>query len=491
MFRKKLFVLLIFLNCTVSVYNQSCFQDGIYFSSQAQIDDFPINNPNCIEIGRVVISGIDIKNLEPLNQIQQIQGSLIIQDCPTLFNISIGSHLTVISDSLIIEDNSNLNSISGFNGITTVSDLIIEFNENLNEIHGFESLLEVFDNVFIRGDNLSQLSEFPELKIIGGNFNVGWITANITGFEKLEHIEGDMSLGQDVTIMISGFSNLTNVSGALRMNVVPNLESLIGFRNLNTIGKVLVIGNNEELKDFTDFESLESIGSLIITDLNAIIDFKGMEKLNTIENQLRVSECQSLQSLKGLQNVSFLNPTLLILSNNPLLRECSIKGLCDSLDELIGTPANNNIGCSSIDEILERCTLDSTFLEQDICLGETLNIGHESYTEIGFYEQSLTSCLGLDSVLNITIVESNECDDCIISIPGLGVQVKKLKHGFIIEFEDQTQQEFELKERLLDFVEQKILKVNKLRSKKNKIHFRKNHFDKLLQKLELGGVLKL
>ena len=47
-----------------SMFSQSCLPQGISFTSQAQIDSFPINYPGCTEIeGPVTISGSNIKNL--------------------------------------------------------------------------------------------------------------------------------------------------------------------------------------------------------------------------------------------------------------------------------------------------------------------------------------------------------------------------------------------------------------------------------------------
>ena len=199
-----------------------------------------------------------------------------------------------------------------------------------------------------------------------------------------------------------------------------------------------------------------------------------------------------LVSLKGLQNVSFMNPDFLLLANNPSLNSCSIKGLCESLNNFeSGGVGQNGIGCSSNDEVLARCTLDSTFIQEDICLGETLNIGGQTYTEIGFYEQTLSSCLGLDSVLNITIVESNDCGDCDVSVPGLGLQIKKLKNSYVVEFKDQTQKKFESIENLVVFLEKTNSTSNSLRINKNKLRFSKEHLEQLLINLKPGSVLKM
>ncbi len=89
----------------------NCFPDGIIFSTQEEIDNFPGNYPFCSEIeGPVEIKGDDITNLD----------SLIV--------------LTSIGGELIIKNNPALNSLSGLDSINhgTISDLTIKNNPSLS-----------------------------------------------------------------------------------------------------------------------------------------------------------------------------------------------------------------------------------------------------------------------------------------------------------------------------------------------------------------------
>jgi hypothetical protein len=59
----KTHLVILFVLCgLISTFSQSCFLGGITFSTQEEIDNFPIDNPDCIEIGRVLITGTDINN---------------------------------------------------------------------------------------------------------------------------------------------------------------------------------------------------------------------------------------------------------------------------------------------------------------------------------------------------------------------------------------------------------------------------------------------
>ena len=76
---KKFYILLIALFIVNGTIAQDCLPEGITFSTQAQIDNFQINHPNCnIILGDVTINGNDITNLNGLSVLNSIGGTLFI-----------------------------------------------------------------------------------------------------------------------------------------------------------------------------------------------------------------------------------------------------------------------------------------------------------------------------------------------------------------------------------------------------------------------------
>ncbi len=66
-----------YLLITINLFSQPCLPEGITFTTQAQIDNFQVNNPNCTEIeGDVLIEGNDITNLDGLDVIIAVSGNL-------------------------------------------------------------------------------------------------------------------------------------------------------------------------------------------------------------------------------------------------------------------------------------------------------------------------------------------------------------------------------------------------------------------------------
>ena len=68
-----LIVIALLIQSTAS--SQPCLPDGITFQTQAEIDNFQTNYPNCNEIeGDVIISGDSITNLNGLSVVTSIGG---------------------------------------------------------------------------------------------------------------------------------------------------------------------------------------------------------------------------------------------------------------------------------------------------------------------------------------------------------------------------------------------------------------------------------
>ncbi len=76
------FIFLISLHISLFTFHlaaQPCLPEGITFTTQAQIDNFQTNYPNCTEIeGNVGIAGDDITNLNGLNVLTSIGGDMEI-----------------------------------------------------------------------------------------------------------------------------------------------------------------------------------------------------------------------------------------------------------------------------------------------------------------------------------------------------------------------------------------------------------------------------
>ena len=72
----------------LNAMSQPCLPQGITFNHQYEITNFPINYPNCTEIGgRVPIDCSCMSSLTGLGSVISIGGGLSIKNCSSLTNL--------------------------------------------------------------------------------------------------------------------------------------------------------------------------------------------------------------------------------------------------------------------------------------------------------------------------------------------------------------------------------------------------------------------
>lgn len=213
-----------------NVSSQSCLPEGISFTTQAQVNSFQINYPNCTEIeGDIEIYGDDITNLNGLNV------------------------LTLIGGDLRIWENSALTSLTGFNNLISIEgDVEIESNNALINLNGLGNLTIIGGDLFIAANRV--LSSF-------------------SGLENLTSIEGNLSIGRPwgsnpSLISLTGLNNLTSIGGGLFIDGGQSITSLTSLDNLTSIGGDLWIWATSVLTSLTGLDNIDagSIDSLFIFD---------------------------------------------------------------------------------------------------------------------------------------------------------------------------------------------------------------------------------
>lgn len=315
-----LFVLAIALSALTGLHAQnSCLPDGITFTSQAQIDSFPMNYPGCTVIGGDVVvqekvAG-DLIHLDSLYPITSIEGSL---------------EIGVDQIYPFPDGNSSLNDLGGLQHVTSIGGyLSVWGNQALTDLHGLESLTSV-----------------------GGYLSV-W--ENIT-------------LGS-----LGGLENLTSVEGYLSIYDNDALNSLTGLQGLTTIGGNFVVRGNDALTNLSGLDQVSSIGGGFFVSINALlVSLDGLEGLTAIGGELRVDENSSLSNLEGLRNLASATIANLRITDNPHLSICHIQPICDYLSN--GGPAtidNNAPGCNTPQEVEDACqpvSVDDLLFEDAIQL---------------------------------------------------------------------------------------------------------------------------
>ena len=148
-FRKtKVSLQLLMVSMLLFTFNLSaqCPSGGVTLNTQAQVNQFAIDYPNCTTItGSLFISGIgnsptNITDLSPLNKITTIGGFFQLYLNPLLTNINGLSNLKNISSYLLIDNNSGLTNLNGLSNLTSITqDINILNNAVLNDISALKN----------------------------------------------------------------------------------------------------------------------------------------------------------------------------------------------------------------------------------------------------------------------------------------------------------------------------------------------------------------
>ncbi|WP_432412850.1 T9SS type A sorting domain-containing protein [Rasiella sp. SM2506] len=344
-------------------FGQCPTDNVVWLQTQADVDAFAINYPNCTELNTNLIIGFntsDINDLSGLSQLTQIgmpigNGVTVsIAGGPNLLSLSGLENLEFIGGTFFIED-TGITNLSGLESLTNIRDsFVVTRNANLINFVGVDVLSEV--GSLSVSDNISQ-----------------------TSFEGMEAFQG-ITLGL----------------GDIQINNLESLTSLQGLNNVSKIRQLRLVGCNV-LTNLDPFSNLTELGSFIIQDN------------------------ESLSSINGLANA---DPEAVFFSlsirDNPNLSYCSVQLLCENFDNtnpnVVIFIENNAPGCNTPQEVEDFCGVvfipDNNFL--NALLNHTPIIDTNTDGNIQFDEaEAFTGTLnlankvisdftGLEAFINIT-----------------------------------------------------------------------------------------
>ena len=201
-----------------------------YFYTQADLDNFQTNYPGCTILGgNVNINGNDIVNIDGLNQVTSITGSLIIGELsyplvgnPLLSNLSGLGNLASIGGDLLLGHNDTLTSLSGLDNLSYLGgSLLIGLGgggsskstasmKSLTSIEALGNLSIVPGELYIGNTGLHGLSGLDSLTSVGTNITISsnGSLSDISSLAKLTSITGSLGI---YSTAITNFIGLNNV----------------------------------------------------------------------------------------------------------------------------------------------------------------------------------------------------------------------------------------------------------------------------------------
>jgi len=284
-----------------------CPQGDVTLTTQAEVDTFIAQYPNCTEIdGNLIISGITTNNLTGLNNITTVNGFLSISGT-NITNGNIFNNLTSVSGMINIQNNPVLSDLSGFNALVSTPNTIqINNNQSLTQVSGFNALTTVGLNLSVLGAvvnplPLNSISGFSNVQSVGYLLIRNTALANLSQLSSLQAINFGLSIDNNPLLTsITALSNCTNAmngNGTYPFRIFENhsLESLNGI----------------------NFSSVTNTFDVQIYGLHLV---ETINELNCLQGNfpaVQVRFMPVLQNLNGLSNITGIGT--LILNNNPLI----------------------------------------------------------------------------------------------------------------------------------------------------------------------------
>jgi hypothetical protein len=404
---KTLFTLLFVASYAMSL-SQSCVFTGY---TQADIDNFIVENPTCTVIDGDVLITSDASNVitqfDGFSNITEITGNLIIYaetDPSYAFDFSSFSSLTTIGGTLSFSDlssNPSIVNLNGFENLTSVGSLTFWNCRALENLDAFNNLTNLELLEFIGNFNSLQSEIFPGLvslnnlhlqdfdgpqfiglnNVLTANFIFieqisGGITQviNFDFFQSLEQSTEGIEINLFGETNIQGFDNLVYCP-TITFNYFSTSTDLPNFTSLSYCNSIFL---NCIANDSPQFPALTSTNSVTIwsgmnVNLPALqevnyFEVSGSQYLGIITGANTFS-CEQIQSiniwfkLDNLNITSIDAPNLLnvignlTITNCPELSTCNYEFICNKIalePELVDIH-DNGIGCSTLVDIASNC----------------------------------------------------------------------------------------------------------------------------------------
>lgn len=369
-------VLIFIISFFTPKVNAQCPTDGyVFFSSQAAVNQFIVDYPNCTQIdGNLLISAFgttDITDLSPLENITTVTGNLNINNNTLLTNLDGLSNLTNVGQALYI-NNTALTNLSGLGSITSIGgNFTITNNPYLTNLDGISSLTNIGGSFTIQNNpTLNNLDELNALTTVELNFiiknNASLI--NIDGLSNLTNIMGNLDIMYNpVLTNLDGLSALTNTGNFLQVGYNPSLTSISGLSSLVNTGGDFNIIDNDLLTNIDGLISLTNVGGFLAFQSNAsLTNLDGLINLTAIDGWIDIHGNSSLIDISGLQNINSdtidteLGLSLHIVDNSNL-SICNLTNFCTYLANPASTHprtiSGNLADCISAEAVIAACSL--------------------------------------------------------------------------------------------------------------------------------------
>jgi hypothetical protein len=426
--------------------NPPCPPGSVTFDTQAQLDAYLLQYPNCDTInGDVLITG-GVNNLSGLTSLTTITGNLqfifptgipslnglqnlanvnriILNGLTGISNLNELSNITGVTE-IVISNCDALTDITGLSGITIINERLTVFNNNaLQNLDGLQNFTNTLSNasIFIENnDTLTDITALDNLSFQNISFvriRDNSVLANCTSDFVCDYLDNlNANRVADIVNNASGCDSITEVQTACAA-IPPTCPT----------GDV-ILNSQADVDNFVlQFPNCDIInGNLRLRNGN-ITDITGLINITQVTGVLDVVDLP-LQSLEGLNSLVSVGNRILIFLNPNLESVADLERLESTFEISINQNDNlTEISLPSLQNIPNGIFIDENASLNSIAGLSNLsngNIGPISITENPVLE-NLNGLENVQSVTNMFIWANTNLNDisAIANIPYLNVGV--------------------------------------------------------------------
>ena len=285
------------LGCACAAQLAGCDSDpdGCTAVESAAVWAGPPDGPLCV-LGDLTVEGRSAAELDVLARVEEVAGSLLVHDNPTLKQLPAWPALRRIGGSLSISANAELLAVGGF-----------------------PALSELVEGLYVaENPKLMTVAIGDELQVVGAVFfALNPRLTEISGLSALERVERDVHFTDDAALAALELSTLAEVGGNLRVDENLALRAA-RFPSLRSVTGIWSVRHNPALESLAGFAALERVEQAYIEDNDALSEIVWTTEVPAV---LDISDNDHLERVEGGPAVRLARTTRVTLARNPELRD--------------------------------------------------------------------------------------------------------------------------------------------------------------------------
>jgi len=219
-FKKDIMKYFLIILCSLLIPFQGISQcppnTDLVFNSQAQLDQFINQYPNCHTINSLRVGpsnnwSTGIRDLSPLSKIFTVKNSVAINQCRRLQSLEGLNNLRNIGTFLAIFGNERLNHTGGIETLQVVNRISISRNIRLEAIIGFEKIKKLEHLSVVNCPSVTSLKGFMNLEVLGSLIiRETAVLTNLYDFNSLKSIHNFLGIDNNKKLGICHIEAVCN-----------------------------------------------------------------------------------------------------------------------------------------------------------------------------------------------------------------------------------------------------------------------------------------